>query len=130
MRSVTAPQPPYSVRNRINGRCLEFGDDGTCESCQTLIRELKQIFGAPAAEHLEAGPRPFDDKEKGYWIIHIEGEEFFLMRERGCGTCLWGPRPPADPSLFLRVAGHFGAREYVSWPGRTARWLHLTGSST
>lgn len=120
---------PFFVIDRTHGRCLELGGDGSYEACQALLRELEDVFGARYTEHLEWGVRPDSDKEKGYWNVEMFGQHFFVMRDRGCGMCLWGPNPPADIQGFLRVAAHFGAQERVPFLTRIARWLHLTSRS-
>lgn len=120
------PDTPFFVIDKIHGRCLELGGDGSYEACQAFLRELQEVFDARFSEHLEWGVCPGADKEKGYWNVEIFGQEFFVIRDRGYGMCLWGPKPPADIEGFLPVAEHFGARERMSLVKRIARWLHPT----
>lgn len=115
---------PFFVVDKIHGRCLELGGDGSYEACQTLLRELQEVFGARFSEHLECGTRPDADKEKGYWNVELFDQHFFVMRDRGYGMCIWGPQEPADIDGFLRLAEHFSAREQVSFVKRVTRWLH------
>lgn len=117
------PDPPFYLITSVNGRCLELGGGGTYAECQSLLQELRDVFGASYSEHLEYGDRPECDKEKGYWNVEIFGQEFFLMRVRGDGITLWGPKPPADVDGFLKVARHFGAQEYLTWWQRIGRWF-------
>lgn len=123
------PEPPYFVINKRCGRCLALGGDGSYDACLSLLGELERAFGARASVHLESGHCPGADKEKGYWNIEMFGEDFFLMRHRGFGICLWGPSPPAAVAGFLRVAAHFDAREHLSFFGRLAKRLRLSGRS-
>ena len=123
--SVVHRVEPYFVISKTDGPCLELGGDGTYQACQELLRELQEVFGARYSEHLDGGNNPGNDKEHGYWNVEIFGQEFFVMRSRGYGICLWGPRPPADVRGFLRVAAHFGARERMSPLKRIAYWLGL-----
>jgi hypothetical protein len=122
-RKKRLPQPPYFVVNKTCGRCLELGGDGSYQACQAFLRELQERFDAQFQARLE---RPAGgDKEKGYWDVVMFGQEFFVMRDREFGTCLWGPRPPADIHGFLRVAKLFGAREHLSLLKRVACCLWL-----
>lgn len=117
---------PFFVIDEVHGRCLELGGDGSYDSCQRFLKELQHTFAATYSEHHEAGPRPDCDKEKGYWNVKMFGQDFFVMRVRGDGMCIWGPKPPADIRGFLRVVELFGASERMSLMKRIARWLHLT----
>ena len=118
-------QVPYYVINKVNGRCLEMGGDGSYPSAVTFLNELTQCFGALCEKHLEWGSRPEWDKEKGYWRVQMFGEAFFFMRHCGYGMCLWGPKPPVSDANFLRVCQHFGAAEKVTRLQRVARALGL-----
>lgn len=124
------PDAPFFVNDKRHGRCLYLGGDGSYEECQALLRELQDVFGARYSEHLENGPCPGADKEEGYWNVELFGQDFFVMRSRGDGTCLWGPASPADIHGFLRVADYFGAHERMSLLSRIVRRLHLTGRCT
>ncbi|MEI8379185.1 MAG: hypothetical protein WCJ09_03595 [Planctomycetota bacterium] len=123
---------PFYPNDEIHGRCLELGGDGSYESCQRLLSELQETFSATYSEHVESGPRPDwkeGEKEHGYWNVKMFGQDFFVMRVRGDGMCIWGPKPPVEIQGFLRVAHHFGASERVqpvSFITRVARWLRLT----
>src|SRR5579864_4494653 len=104
-------ETPFFVIDKIHGGGLDLGGDGSYHACQAFLRELQEVFGARFSEHLESGICPGADKEKGYWNVEMFGQDFFVMRHRGYGICIWGPKPPADIKGFLRVADHFGARE-------------------
>lgn len=81
-------QVPYYVIDKVHAPCLELGGDGSYQKALRFLDELKVIFGARCEKHLEQGPRPELDKEKGYWNVYMFGETFFFMRDRGCGMCL------------------------------------------
>ena len=86
--------------------------------CSTLVAE----FEADYSQHLETGPCQDSDKDKGSWNVTMFGQEFFVMRDPGYGICLWGPKPPADLSGFLRIAAHFKAVEFLTWQQRLVRF--------
>lgn len=46
--------------------CLELDSDGAFASAMEFLNTLTHAFGATCEPHLEAGPRPAADKEKGY----------------------------------------------------------------
>ncbi len=119
------PPPPYCLIDRTHGCCLELAADGSYESCLEFLAETGTLFNAEYSEHLETGPYPNSDKDKGYWNVKMFGQEFLVMRHRGYGLCIWGPEPPGDVSGFLRVAKHFGAIEFLTWQQRIARALRL-----
>jgi len=114
---------PYFVIDKIHGRCLMLGGDGSYDGCVNFLQELQRTFGARFTKHWEAGPRPDSDKEKGYWDVEMFGQQFGVMRTRGDGICLWGPKPPAAIDGFLRVCQHFGAVQRKSFLGRALSWL-------
>jgi hypothetical protein len=120
------PKPPYFVIDKTHGRCLELDADGTYESCQHLLSTLATQFNAVHSRHLEPGPQP--DSDKGYWNVTIFGQQFFVMRHRGYGICVWGPKPPADLNGFLRIAEYFKAVEFVTWQRKLARFLRRRSS--
>jgi len=107
------PRPPYFVIYKVHAPCLELDSDGSYESCLQFLSTLETQFGAEYSEHLEAGPRPHAHKEKGYWNVQMFGQDFFVMRRRGYGLCIWGPKPPEELTGCLRIAEHFGAVEYL-----------------
>jgi ADP-ribosylglycohydrolase len=123
--SIVRQVEPYFVITRTDSPILELCGDGTVQACQELLHELQDVFGARYSKHLDGGNNPDNDKEHGYWHVDMFGQEFFVMRSRGHGICLWGPKPPADISGFIRVAAHFGARERMSPLKRIAYWLGL-----
>ncbi|WP_339748936.1 hypothetical protein [uncultured Rubinisphaera sp.] len=112
------PKPPYYMIDATHGRCLELDADGSYTSCQTLLTELANTYGAQYSNHLDPGPTPGSGKDKGYWNLKLFGQDFFLMRQGGYGICIWGPSAPADLSGFLRLADHFDAIEFINWPRR------------
>ncbi|HUQ72544.1 MAG TPA: hypothetical protein VM165_23655, partial [Planctomycetaceae bacterium] len=57
--------------------------------------------------------------------VRMFDQDFFVMRHRDYGMCLWGPNPPADVAGFLRVAEHFGAKEQTTAAGRITRWFSM-----
>lgn len=60
--------PFYVIRRgHWGGSFLELGGDGSYESCQAFLRELREFFGAQFSLHLDAGSFPYADKEHGYW---------------------------------------------------------------
>lgn len=120
-RKRLLPQTPYFVINKSWGPCLELGGDGSYHACQALLHELQERFDAQFHVRLDA---PIG-ADKGYWDVVMSGQEFFVMRDRAHGTCLWGPKPPEDVHGFLRVAELFGAREHISLPTHIARRLRL-----
>jgi hypothetical protein len=120
-----SPQPPYFVMDTTHGRCLELAADGSYDSCRDFLSTLESHFQAEYSEHMDAGPRPHSDKDKGYWKVNMFDQDFFVMRHRGYGLCIWGPGPPADVSGLLRIAEHFEAVEFVTWQQRIAHMLHF-----
>jgi len=117
------PKPPYFVIDKRYGGCLELAADGSYESCMAFLSTLESQFNAECSKHLEVGPRPHADKDKGYWTVKIFGQDFFVMRDRGYGLCISGPKAPADLSGFLCIAAYFGAVEYVTWQRKLMRSL-------
>ena len=117
------PKTPYFTIDKPHGRCLALAADGSYESSVEFLSTLTTQFNAAYSEHLEAGPRPHSDKDKGYWNVKMFGQGFFVMRDRGYGLWIWGPKPPADPAGFLRIAEYFGAVEYVTWQRKLIRLL-------
>ena len=117
------PKPPFFVIDKVHGRCLELDADGSYESCQQFLFTLAAEFDADYSKHLEAGPRPDSDKDKGYWNVTMFGQEFFVMRARGYGICIWGPEPPADINGFLRIAAYFKAVKFLTWQQKLAGFL-------
>jgi len=115
------PPPPYFMIDKVHGRYLELESDGSYESCQAFLAALGKNFKATYSVHLDAGPQLWNDKEHGYWNVRMFGQEFFVMRVRGDGMCVWGPKPPEDISGFLRVAEHFHAVEFRTWQTKVAR---------
>lgn len=123
------PKPPYFVIDKVYGPCLEVDADGSYESCQRFLSTLGAEFDAVYSNHLDAGPRPYADKDKGYWNVKVFGQDFFVMRDRNFGTlCIGGPKLPADPTGFLRIAAHFNAIEFLTWQQKLARFLHPRSS--
>jgi len=120
--------PPYYIVDQKDAPYLELGGTGSYQECQALLQEFQRVFGATYSVHLEVGDHPEYDKEKGYWSVRMFGQEFLLMRHRGVGMSLLGPRPPADVRGFRQVAEHFGARESVSWLTKMARRLGFVQS--
>jgi len=119
------PQPPYYLIDTTHGRCLELAADGSYESCRNFLSTLENQFQAEYFEHMDAGPCPNSNKDQGFWTVNMFGQDFFVMRHRGYGLCIWGPKPPADVTGFLRIAEHFQAVEFVTWQRRIARKLHF-----
>lgn len=121
------PKAPFFV---VNGtRCsLVLDSDGSYESCQQFLETLAREFGAEYSVHLEAGPQPQCDKEKGYWNVTMFRQDFFVMRERGYGIYLWGPESSADTDGFRRVAAYFDTVEFKTWQRRVIECL--TGRSS
>ena len=109
--------------DKTHGRCLEPDADGSYESCEQLLTTLAEEFGAVYSKHLDAGPCPGSDKDKGYWNVTMFGQNFFVMRDRGHGISLWGPDTPEDPTGFLRVAARFQAVEHITWQQKIAMLL-------
>lgn len=109
------PQPPDFVIDEAHGRCLELAADGSYKSCLQFHSTLETHFNAEYSKHLEAGPRPHSDKDKGHWNVTMFGQGFTVMRDRGYGICIWGAQPPADLRGLLRIAAHFGAVEFMTW---------------
>ena len=115
-RKVNAPpMPPYYMIDGTGGGILELDADGSYESCQRLLTALAEHFDAEYAVHLDSGPQPHSDKDKGYWNITMFDQEFFLMRDRGYGICISGPKHGTDTSGFLRLTKHFKATEFRTW---------------
>ena len=124
------PQPPCFVINKTCGRCLDVVSDGSYESCLQFLSTLETHFDAEYSVRLDAGPRPHSDKDKGYWDVKMFGQDFLVMRNRGYGLCIWGPKPPADLSGFLQVAAHFGAIEFLTWQQKLVRILQRNSAAT
>ena len=128
------PEPPYFVFRRKHAPSLELASDGSQDACRAFVQTLQGCFGARVTEVRDGGTIPDDlyplpyDKEKGYYFLQIDGQEFLLMRDRGCGMCLWGPKPPESPATFLEIARYVGAverrtpiQQVLAWFGRTGR---------
>lgn len=114
---------PYYVVDKIHGRYLMLGGDGSYDACVNFLQGLQHTFGARFTKHWEAGPRPDGYKESGYWDVEMFGQQFGVMRNRGDGICLWGPKPPEAIDGFLRVCQHSRAVEKRSVLKRIGSWL-------
>ena len=119
-------EPPYFEVPPREAPLLELAARGTHEECLELLRVLQERFGAVRTGSWDPGPTT-NDKEKGYHFLLIRGQEFVLMRDRGYGICLTGPKPPASAETFREIASAFGAPEYrAGFPNRLARlWSRL-----
>ena len=115
--------PPYYVIDKIHGRCLMLGGDGSYDECVNFLQGLQRTFGATFTKYREAGPRPDGYRDCGYWDVDMFGQQFYVMRVRGEGICLWGPKPPEPIENFLRVCQHFRAVEKRSVLKRLGTWL-------
>lgn len=130
---MAPPKPPYYILAKTgDASIIEIGGDGSYESVQILFEQLTDKFNATVEKHLDAGPNPNNDKEKGYWIIYIDGFEFFLMRERELGTAIWGPKDSGGEPTFFKLVDHFKAQKYSRFSSKCYRlrqeFLHIMSS--
>jgi hypothetical protein len=64
---------PFFVIDKIHGRCLELGGDGSYQACQALLRELQTVFGAQFTEHLDCGALSGSGRRRDIGMLRCSG---------------------------------------------------------